>query len=251
MSLRLEIWVEGPTDARTHSTWKGADEGDLPAASAGGALIPLLRNALLGLDRITDEKLADRLPEGRFVARLLTRKLRGVVSLGGRRRQAELSNHAWKVLAAIDQARAREPSTLVVAVWDRDGKDEPLRDRDRIHDVLRRRGEEGAAIAICVEEVEAWLLADGGAMVRSFGRGPRGGLPGAPETEPHPKEKLMEILDALGESGGDRAEIYRKIAEKVDIDMLARRCPKGFGELRKALREFIEPCLLAWPDESP
>jgi hypothetical protein len=32
---------------------------------------------------------------------------------------------------------------------------------------------------------------------------------------------------------------------KIDVETLTRVCPRGFGELRKALRELIVPCLVA------
>jgi hypothetical protein len=139
VTLTLELWVEGVTDARTHSTWKRAEESDEPAARVGGVLIPLLRKALLA--------------------------------------------------------------------------------------------------------VEAWLLADAAAFHGCLGRGPKSGLSGEPESLPRPKEKLMSILDSLGENEDDVAALYGRLAEHVDVDTLAKRCPRGFGELRKALSEFIEPCL--------
>lgn len=192
--------------------------------------------------------LAERLPEGQVRATSLKHELRSNVSLGGgKRKHPELSHHALKVLTAIINVRASDPSTLVLAVWDRDGQEERLRDRDRIHHALRSRGEKGCAIAVCVEEVEAWLIADASAFVRCFGRGPKGGLSGAPETEPDPKRKLMATLNDLGVKENDRAALYRMLAENVGIDELTKRCPRGFGELRKALREFIEPCLVTAP----
>jgi hypothetical protein len=55
----------------------------------------------------------------------------------------------------------------------------------------------------------------------------------------------MAVLDEVAPDEEDRAALYRTVAEKVDVDLLAQRCPRGFGELRNALRELIEPCLRA------
>lgn len=245
MTLRMELWVEGPTDARTHRTsnvWARPHDDEEAPTAMGGALVPLLRNALLA-DGVTPETLADELPDERMKARRLSSRLQGIVRFENRQRHSNLSNKGAKVLAAMDRARTRHPDLLVLAVWDRDGQDEPLRDRNGIHEVLRRRGETGSAVAICVEEIEAWLLADATAFRHCFKRGPKGGLPGDPEAEADPKEKLMAVLSEMATHEDDRATLYRTIAEKVDIDVLARRCPRGFGELRNTLREFIEPCL--------
>ncbi len=245
MTLKLELWVEGSTDAVTHGRWEEAEQGVKPTGAAGGALIPLVRGALASTPPLTCETLEEILPEKRMVAHRLPRKLRDVVGLGGRRRDVQISNHAWKVLAAIDKARSADPDTLVLAVWDRDGNEEPLRDRDGLHELLRRRGEQGVAIAICVEEVEAWLLGDPAAFRKCFGRGLKTGLSGAPEAEPRPKEKLHTILGELGVEREDFPVLYRELAEKVDLDTLTRSCPRGFGELRKALRELVVPCLVS------
>jgi hypothetical protein len=62
-----------------------------------------------------------------------------------RKLRSRLSSKGWKVLAALQKARHQSPETLVVAVWDRDGEDEPLRDRELILGALRAQGASGAA----------------------------------------------------------------------------------------------------------
>jgi hypothetical protein len=234
----LELWVEGVTDARYPAiTSRGSEQigaSVRPERPLGGALVPVLRKALEASGK--NPPVMDAVP--------LKHRLAETVSFGGgRRKQPELSNYARKVLVAIQRARSRDQSKLILAVWDRDGRDEPLQDRDGLHEVFRSSGEDGAAVAVCVEEIEAWLLADPAAFRRCFGRGPRAGLPGAPEEEPHPKERLASVLQDLEIEERDMAALYRKLAEHVDVDTLTKHCPRGFGELRKALRELIEPCL--------
>ncbi len=243
MTWKLELWVEGPTDAVTHRGRKDGEERAEPAEITGGALVPLVRAALAESPPLTREVLDEVLPETRMEAHRLAHKVRGKVAFSGGRRELPISTHARKVLMAMRDARSADPDTLVLAVWDRDGRPEPLRDRDGIHELLRRHGEQGAAVAICVEEVEAWLLADPAAFRRCFETGPKKGLPGNPEAELKAKEKLHEILEELEIDRDDFPTKYCDLAKKVDLDTLTRSCPRGFGELRKALREHITPCL--------
>ncbi|MBK8259363.1 MAG: DUF4276 family protein [Polyangiaceae bacterium] len=245
MTLRLELWVEGPTDALTHARFKDADEGKAPAHTARGALIPLVKKALSASIDITPKNLNDRLPNDQISAHMLTRKVRDPVAFKDDRRQYPISNKARKLLIAMSNTRRNLPNTMVLAIWDRDGKVENERDRDGILKILREHGKEGTAVALCVEELEAWLLGDPGAFRRCFKKGPKKGLPGAPENLPNPKEKLVEILNELGVSGDDWAGVYHDLAEQADVETLAKNCPRGFDEMRKALVEFLAPCVLS------
>lgn len=232
----LELWVEGPTDARICRPEGEALGRDGPLE---GALPPLVRKAL-GEDAPSED---------RITAYRLTGRLRKVTRLDNRKLRQRLSTKGWKVLAAIDQARGNDSQTAIVAIWDRDGEDEPLRDRDLIHETLRERGAMGACVGICIEEIEAWLLADPGAFKRCFGHGLRGGLPGKPEDDPDPKATLDDLLPQDVEDG--RAVLYRKLAEAADIAVLERKCPRGFGDLVRALDEFIRPRLRGVSQASP
>jgi len=248
MTWRMELWVEGATDARTRSASGVSGDRKEPEKASGGALIPLLRKALLHSERWTPQTLDERLPEERVTAHPLKHKLGEVVSFGGGRRHRDLpTNYARKVRIAIDAQRRRDPSALILAVWDRDGRKDPLSERDALHEDFRSRGEKGAVIAICVEELEAWLLADSGAFRSCFRQGPKEGLPGEPETERNPKETLMRVLRDLNADTGDYPTLYAELARHIDIDTLVQRCPRGFGELRSALKELIEPCLAVEP----
>jgi hypothetical protein len=241
VTLRMELWVEGPTDART-ARRDGRPEEREPAE--GGALVPLVRKALARAPGMTEAALDEALPVERIVAHRLQSRIRGEVKLDDGERRRKLSIKGWKVLSAIQKSRRRSPETLIVAVWDRDREDAPLRDRETILDALRVHGTSGAAVGICVEELEAWLLADSGAFRRAFGRGPASGLSRSPESEHDPKTMLEAVLSSYP-GVEDRARAYGQIAKSVDIEVLIRCCPRGFGAFVDALGEFIAPDLRA------
>jgi hypothetical protein len=100
----------------------------------------------------------------------------------------------------------------------------------------------GAAGELLEVERDEELLADPGAFTRSVGQGPTTGLPGKPENEPGPKEKLNALLARYPDTE-DRGAAYRKVAAAIDLELLTRSCPRGFGEFRKALQDFILPHL--------
>jgi hypothetical protein len=241
MMLRVELWVEGPTDART-ALPDGQDKERPPAE--GGALVPLVRKVLGSADGMNQAALDQALPEREMVARRLQSCIRDKTKFNFGERRRKLSPKGGKVLTAIFRARRQSPDTLIVAVWDQDGEDAPLQDREAILDEFRSQGMIGATVGICVEEIEAWLLADPGAFRRTFGRGPPSGLSSSPEDEPDPKKKLDDVLEDYPDTE-DRVAIFRKLAETIDLAMLERSCPRGFGAFRAALQEFICPLLRA------
>lgn len=247
MTLHLELWVEGPTDAITHARWKDADEGKEHTNEARGALVPLVKKALLTSPDLNEKKLNEVLPDEQISAHKLTRKLRDAVAFNDDRRQYPISNKGRKLLQAVAKTRNNSPNTMVLAVWDRDGKVENERDRDGILKILSEKGKQGAAVAVCVEELEAWLLADPAAFRRCFKKGPKKGVPGTPENVSNPKEKLLELLNDLDLAEEERAAIYHKLAEHIDVDALAKNCPRGFEPMRKAVSEFLAPCVLSRP----
>jgi hypothetical protein len=76
--------------------------------------------------------------------------------------------------------------------------------------------------------LEAWLIADPAALKsiigveRSFTR---------PERIPDPKSDLIRLF---ARAAGYTPEIARRIAEKIDLELLGRRCPR-FLAFREAV----------------
>jgi hypothetical protein len=83
---------------------------------------------------------------------------------------------------------------------------------------------------------ESWLLSDEIAFEQVFGKKPVSpALPSKPEetwgnkgTDNHPKKYLERVLRQYHIEGN--ADIYAKIAEHSDIDVLRRRCPESFDD---------------------
>jgi dihydrofolate reductase len=98
-----------------------------------------------------------------------------------------------------------------------------------------------AVLALAIECIEAWALADPDAWLRVFGKVPR--LPKDPEAlwgDPrdaasnHPKFVLRRCLAEIGRSSTDNA-VARLLAQ-ASLDQLAVRCPRGFGQFVADLR---------------
>ena len=99
-------------------------------------------------------------------------------------------------------------------------------------------------IIIPKETIESWLLADGKAYP-SIPNNPR--VPSKPEeiwgqrSDPksyHPYNFFVRVLAQFYLP--DNRETYAQIAEKADIEVLKRRCPKSFGQFFKDLEKFIK-----------
>lgn len=241
MSWTLELWVEGPTDA-------SRDLGGEAPAEPEGALVPIVRSVLQRLSGLSSDAFARVLPEGNLRVHFLRERFRAAASLPGAPKR-QLSGRVRKALQTFQNLSVLHPQTLFVAFWDCDSEPVNLQDRDEIHRELRGRGERGLAVGVCVQMLEAWLLADAGAFRRCFGRGPAEGFPGRPESIQAPKGPLTALLEEYEARlrFGGTAAAYREIAKHIDLDVLAANCPKGFGRFREDAREFLIPLLAAEP----
>ena len=71
----MELWVEGPTDARTGR--RGEEEADEEHSPVeGGALVPLVRKILASAEGMDQATLDQALPEKEMVAHRLQNRFR-------------------------------------------------------------------------------------------------------------------------------------------------------------------------------
>jgi hypothetical protein len=237
MTQELHLWVEGRTDASENTS--GDDER---RAEYGGALMPILRKTLTDLSGLRAENAE---PELRIRVHGLRERLRKVVGFQRTSRAVpSLSGFARKLAIAFVNAKAKDGQDLIVAVRDCDGYRERISERDQINGHFRDRSQAGLAMGLCIEMVEAWLLPDGAAFAKCFGKGPDKGPSGNPESIRDPKEELLDILGRYeGVSSRRRSEVYGQLAEHVDLDQLAKNCPDGYRRFRDDLRELIVPAM--------
>lgn len=150
---------------------------------------------------------------------------------------------AKKVIRAIRQAK-RDGFTALAIVIDRDGKP----DRERIHalrggrDALPAQEYPPCAVGTPVEAFDAWMIVDPKAVQGAGGdhrqcHAHPEKLNGKEETGRHPKDIAGAIF------GGKRGlgSKYAAVAEKVDLGLLGRKCPKGFAPFAKEVQTRILP----------
>lgn len=89
------------------------------------------------------------------------------------------------------------------------------------------------AIGVAIRTFDAWMLADEQTLTSVQGCVVNQ-LP-APETIRSPKERCANLLED-SENRMSQSEMYAKIAERVDLDLLAQRCPCGFGVFSARVR---------------
>lgn len=91
-----------------------------------------------------------------------------------------------------------------------------------------------AVVALAIECVEAWALADPDAWQRVYGGVPS--LPGRPEalwgdkrdpSSDHPKCVLRRCFDQINRRPGGNA--VAQLLEHASLELIAERCPEGFG----------------------
>jgi hypothetical protein len=221
VSVSLELWREGPTD---------------------DSLVVIVRRTVAELANWSPERLDEAIPSEAVVCLSLSQELTKVVSFK-KQGAGAFSARAEKILKAFSIARAA--GRVVVAIWDADNQREPLMGRDQVNGRLAEHGLTGACAGVCVQELEAWFLADGGALKRCFGRGPETGLTSEPERVADPKAELNKMLEPVaGQAEETRGETLTRIASHIDLLILQGACPSGYGRFRSDVRTLLLPALL-------
>jgi len=137
-----------------------------------------------------------------------------------------------------------------VILVDADGKG-----RQRLR-TLRQRVDEveqaGMAIASCtavgvaIEKFEAWLLADEGALSTVLEVPNPNGASRSPETlkgkggaPDDAKRVFAERVAQAGKRDVPPDELAYRIVARMDLDVVERRCPKGFGLFRREVKDKL------------
>ncbi|HZU95660.1 MAG TPA: DUF4276 family protein [Planctomycetota bacterium] len=154
-----------------------------------------------------------------------------------------------KVVAAIRLARSRQCTSAAIVIdndrtGDRrlrllsEGRDDALADGDPSMAALANH----TALGVAVECMEAWLLADEGALSRAaeaeIARQPDPEtFQGRPGEADHPKARLASVL-ALHEGDKHPAELREAAARNANPENVAARCP-SFKKYADELRQRV------------
>jgi len=141
-----------------------------------------------------------------------------------------------------------------VILVDADGKG-----RQRLRTLRQRVGEveqAGVAIAFCtavgvaVEKFEAWLLADEKALSRVLEVPNPPGASASPETlkgkggaPEDAKRVFAERVAQAGKRDVPPDELASRIVAQMDLDVVEKRCPKGFGPFRREVKDKLSQLL--------
>lgn len=132
------------------------------------------------------------------------------------------------------QAR-KEGYDALVLVIDEDGRPERAAEIEQAQQEIVQSSGIRRALGIAIRSFDAWVLADERALSavlqRAVSRQP------SPEDNRHPKDSCLALLQQSNVALRPR-ELYTKVAERIDLQCLAERCPAGFGVFAARLRQF-------------
>jgi Domain of unknown function (DUF4276) len=134
----------------------------------------------------------------------------------------------------ILQAR-KEGYDALVLVIDEDGRPERARELSEAQGENSQTGLFPRALGIAIRSFDAWILADEKALSTVLkcivDRQP------SPESNREPKQ-ACEMLLAHGAVEMRPRDFYAAVAERIDLQCLCDRCPKGFGAFAVRLRSL-------------
>lgn len=128
-----------------------------------------------------------------------------------------------KFVAAIFDAQ-QEGFDCVIGLIDRDGDPSRIRSVDNAQDderIIFPR-----AFGVAIETFDAWFMADEVALSKCFGVQIQ--AQPDPESFENAKDAIKEMRDR-GTRSETLADCYASLASLANIDLMERRCPKGFA----------------------
>jgi hypothetical protein len=138
-----------------------------------------------------------------------------------------------RALAWLKQAAHQGFNALVLLI-DEDG------DRDRIAGLTSAQQNAKLdlprSMGVAVPSFDAWMLADEGALSVAFGRTIH--RQPEPETTRSAKDAFRRLIEQF-QPDKSQTELYLSIAKNLSIDLLVRRCPRGFDPFHERLRALL------------
>ncbi len=131
------------------------------------------------------------------------------------------------------EAEKREVEALILVI---DEDDQRERRRQLEDAQVCSLSQLARAMGIAIRSFDAWMLADEGALASVLGR--RIDRQPDPEAIRDPKGVCAGLL-ADGSNQMTQREMYAGVARRIDIDLLASRCPMGFGLFAKYVRRVF------------
>ena len=138
-----------------------------------------------------------------------------------------------KAVGALREAERRRCDALVMLV-DEDGN------RDRLLQFNRAQDDHSMstlprALGLAIRSFDAWILADEktlSSVLQTTVQTQR-----SPEDAKNPKEECEQLLRNADSPLSPR-EVYAEVLLRCDLEIVERRCPKGFAPFVKRLREL-------------
>lgn len=149
-------------------------------------------------------------------------------------------NLSQKVQFAKRQARYNLGTKAGVFVQDTDGDGAIIVDLAKGRD--RALPDFPFAIGVAHPCIEAWLLADRSAILRTFGKAHSERVPDAPEALPAPRtDRANNPKKLLEQLGADSQATKDAIARKIDLTVARQRCPLSFEPFAAEIASRIRP----------
>jgi hypothetical protein len=207
----------------------GPDTGSERLGESSTGAIPILAKKVIA-GRVPEDKIAYGIESGRL------------------HRYHRATGLVRKVVGTVREANIQGLDAVVV-VMDRDGEKNANRVREfkEGRDCAAREVPIPTAVGVAIETLEAWLLADEPAIGRALGleTPPAKGIDpekltgrsGAPD---HPKTMLKKLLASDSQDRG-YVEQVEAIAREADVEVVEKRCSKGFKPFADEIRQFLVP----------
>lgn len=144
----------------------------------------------------------------------------------------------FKLAMRALQHATKQGYEAVVLVTDADNNHERIRQFDQAQDDLRIPIPR--AFGIAVEAFDAWILADHMALSQACGASvalqpmPEN-LTGSKGSPDHPKALCQTLMNQHGWAG-TQSKLYESVCANANLDLIAKRCPKGFEPFLKRLK---------------